>query len=92
MKETCWRFGVLNLGFKFAHKYFESYEIIKTAKLSLRHTQYVGEHEGPLQTSMAVDYIKPWINNDDDTEDTSKDECKEKTKTSGRDDYQNGRV
>lgn len=81
-------------GLKFAHKYFGSYEIIKTLRNHRYIIRKIGEHKGPLQTSTAVDYMKPWINDDDDVEDTSESEYKKEDEgeRSGRPLGQNSRV
>jgi len=53
----------------------------------------VGEHEGPLQTSSAADYMKRWIDDDDDGEDASDSESEEEgSERSGRPLGQDGRV
>ncbi|KMQ88410.1 hypothetical protein RF55_12116 [Lasius niger] len=51
----------------------------------LRNNRYlvhkIGEHEGPSQTSTASDFMKPWINsNDDILEDDSENEADEHSK------------
>ena len=58
-------------GLKFAARYLGPYEVTTV----LRNDRYVvtkiGDHEGPRQTSTAVDYIKPWVSGD--SEDSSSD-------------------
>jgi len=58
---------------KLAHKYFGPYEIIKVLRNHRYLLRKVGESEGPIQTSSAADYMKPWIQ-DDDYEDISGDD------------------
>lgn len=52
-------------GTKFAHKNFGPYEISKVLRNHRYLVHKVGEHEGPMQTSTSVDFMKPWINYDD---------------------------
>ncbi|XP_076247919.1 uncharacterized protein LOC143187733 [Calliopsis andreniformis] len=51
-------------GLKFAAKYFGPYELAKVLRNDRYIVTKVGEHEGPRQTSTAVDYIKPWASGD----------------------------
>lgn len=46
-------------GFKFAQKYFRPYEIIKVLRNQRYIVRKVGEHEGPVQTTSAADFMKP---------------------------------
>ena len=57
---------------KLAHKYLGPYEIIKVLRNHCYLLRKVGESEGPIQTSSAADYMKPWIQ-DDDYESISED-------------------
>ncbi|EFN62285.1 hypothetical protein EAG_11861 [Camponotus floridanus] len=58
---------------KLAHKYFGPYEIIKILRNHRYLLRKIGESEGPIQTSSAADYMKPWIQ-DDDYENISEDD------------------
>ena len=63
-------------GLKFANKYFGTYLIIQVLRNNRYVVQREGEHEGPLKTSTAADYMKPWISNETDynsDEDSSED-------------------
>ncbi|KMQ86624.1 blastopia polyprotein [Lasius niger] len=79
-------------GLKFAHKYLGPYEIIKALRNHRYVVHKVGEHEGPLQTSSVAEYMKPWIDDDDDVEGMSESEDEEKSERSGRPLGQDGRV
>lgn len=50
---------------KLAHKYLGPYEITKVLRNHRYLLRKVGEGEGPIQTSSATDYMKPWIRDDD---------------------------
>ncbi|CAK9834317.1 Transposon Tf2-9 polyprotein [Anthophora retusa] len=56
----------LGPGLKFAAKYFGPYEVTTVLRNDRYVVTKVGEHEGPRQTSTAVDYIKPWVDGDSD--------------------------
>lgn len=78
---------------KLAHKYLGPYEITR----ALRNHRYllhrVGEGEGPIRTSSAADYMKPWIQDDDYCDyDNVVSEGDEDDERSGRPSLQNGRV
>lgn len=60
-------------GLKFSHKYLGPYEVIKVLRNHRYMVRKTGEHEGPLQTSTASDYMKPWLEDDDD-ENSEQDE------------------
>jgi len=61
---------------------------------ALRNDRYVlrkiGEHEGPRQTSSAADFMKPWIDEDDNEENFN--ESDDDGEHSGRMPDQDGRV
>ena len=57
---------------KLAHKYLGPYEIIKVLRNHRYLLRKVGEGNGPIQTSSAANYMKPWIQ-DDDYESISED-------------------
>ncbi|EFN68828.1 hypothetical protein EAG_05369, partial [Camponotus floridanus] len=45
-------------GLKFSHKYLGPYEVIRVLRNDVMHKIEV--HEGPLQTYLAADFMKPW--------------------------------
>lgn len=54
-------------GMKFAHKNLGPYEVSKVLRNHRYLVHKVGEHEGLMETSTSVDFMKPWISyNDDD--------------------------
>ncbi|KAI4476537.1 hypothetical protein M0804_013516 [Polistes exclamans] len=53
-------------GLKLANKFLGPYTIIKQMRNNRYLVRRVGEHEGPLQTSTAADYMKPWISEEED--------------------------
>ncbi|KAI4481937.1 hypothetical protein M0804_008956 [Polistes exclamans] len=57
-------------GLKLANKFLGPYTIIKEMRNNRYLVRRVGEHEGPLQTSTAADYMKPWISKEGDISDS----------------------
>jgi hypothetical protein len=45
---------------KLTNKYHGSYKIIKVSRNNRYVVRKMGDHEGPWETSIAADYIKPW--------------------------------
>lgn len=76
-------------GLKFSHKYLGPYEVIKVLRNHRYMIRKVGEHEGPLQTSSAADFMKLWLRDDDDE---ISEEDEENNEHSGRTLVQDGRV
>ncbi|KMQ88945.1 hypothetical protein RF55_11489 [Lasius niger] len=62
-----------NPGLKFAHKYFGPYRVKKILRNDRYIVEKVGAHEGPYETSTAAEYMKRWINEEDET--TTDDEA-----------------
>lgn len=56
-------------GLKLANKYLGPYKIVKTLRNNRYVVRKVGDHEGPLETSTAADYMKPWENDANDSSD-----------------------
>ncbi|XP_011698713.1 PREDICTED: uncharacterized protein LOC105456415 [Wasmannia auropunctata] len=56
-------------GLKLAHKFLGPYEIIKVLQKGRYNVRKIGEQEGPLYTSTAADFMKPWI--EDNSEESS---------------------
>ncbi|KAL0103493.1 hypothetical protein PUN28_017622 [Cardiocondyla obscurior] len=52
-------------GLKCAAKFLGPYQIIKALRNERYIVRKVGEHEGPNETSTAVDHMKPWVEDDD---------------------------
>lgn len=50
---------------KLAYKYLGPYEIIRILRNHRYLLRKVDESEGPIQTSSAADYMKPWVRDDD---------------------------
>lgn len=59
---------------KLANKYLGPYEVTRVLRNNRYLVHKVGEHEGPLRTSSAADFMKPWVSGDGDAfEDDSGD-------------------
>jgi len=56
-------------GSKLCTKYLSPYEIVTIKGKDRYNVMRVGEHEGPLSTTTAADYMKPWILTDSDISD-----------------------
>lgn len=61
-------------GLKFSHKYLGPYEVTRVLRNHRYVLRKIGEHEGPLQTSSAADFIKPWFESDNDEDESSEEE------------------
>ena len=67
----------LSPGLKLAAKFLGPYRIIKILRNDRYMVEKVGNHEGPFQTSTAVEYMKPWVSDsieNTDEEDDSEEE------------------
>lgn len=53
-------------GSKLAAKYLGPYEVTRVLRGDRYTVRKVGDHEGPTETSTAVDFMKPWLQNYDD--------------------------
>lgn len=53
-------------GMKFANKFLGPYRVIKVLRNNRYVVRKVGECEGPQETSTAADYMKPWVNKQND--------------------------
>jgi len=52
-------------GLKFASKYFGPYEVTRVLRNDRYMVRKVGEHEGPMETTTSVDYMKFWIQDEE---------------------------
>lgn len=55
-------------GLKLGSKYLGPYEIVRVLRNHRYNVRKVDEHEGPFQTLSVADYMKPWINYEDNNE------------------------
>lgn len=69
-------------GLKLAHRYIGPYQIIRVLRNDRYVVRKVGEHEGPTETSTAVDSIKHWLEYNSDYID-SEDESSEEEESTG---------
>lgn len=51
----------LGPGLKCAPKFLGPYQIIKALRNDRYVVRKIGDHEGPMETSTAADYMKPWL-------------------------------
>lgn len=61
-------------GLKFSYKYLGPYEVIRVLRNDRYVLRKIGEHEGPLQTSSAADFMKSLLKNDSDEGEVSEEE------------------
>ncbi|KAJ8982413.1 hypothetical protein NQ317_017215 [Molorchus minor] len=61
-------------GLKLKQKFFGPYEITKTKPNERYDVCKVGDHEGPVCTSTCSEYLKPWIDNESDSDSLSMSE------------------
>lgn len=64
-------------GLKLAGTFLGPYEITRVLRNDRYLVAKIGEHEGPRQTSTSADYMKPWIEDSDESEKEDEVEAEE---------------
>ncbi|KAK9685156.1 hypothetical protein QE152_g38262 [Popillia japonica] len=55
-------------GLKINRKFLGPYKVVKVKNCDRYDLVKVGNHEGPLKTSTRAEYIKPWVQNETESE------------------------